>query len=167
MKSKGLGIAISFVIIAFVIVYAVTNGFFSSSITVAAGSMTIEFPSIVNVQQPLTATTTITDGNYDSFDEPLGTSFTASSTKEFIIGGLSVTASATDLQVDYGFGDSHVENSVSAPTNAVTLGSFVIPAGAGLERVPVFVKIPVDKHPFVRVQGDTSNGHITIIGVPE
>ncbi len=154
-------------IIAFVIIYAVTGGFFSSSITVAVGSMTVEFPTVVNVQQPLTATTTITDGNYDSFDEPLGTSFTASSTEAFMIGGFSLTSSATDIQVDYGYGDTHVENSVSAPTNAVTLGSFVIPSGAGLERVPVFVKIPVDKHPFVRITGDTSNGHITIIGVPE
>lgn len=154
-------------IIAFVIVYAVTNGFFASSITVAVGSMTVEFPATVNVEQPLTATTTITDGNYDSFDNPLGTSFTASATFEFIVGGFSVTSSATDIQIDYGFADTHVENSVSAPTNAVTIGSFVIPAGAGLERVPVLVTIPVGKHPFVRIAGDASNGHITMIGVPQ
>lgn len=154
-------------IIAFVIIYAVTGGFFSSSITVAVGSMTVEFPRLVDVEQPVTATTTITDGNYDSFDEPLGTSFTASATKQFMVGGFSVTSPATDIQVDYGFGDTHVENSVLAPTNAVTLGSFVIPSGAGLERVPVFVRIPVGKHPFVRILGDASNGHITIIGVPE
>lgn len=167
MKNKGLGIAIAFVIIAFVIVYAVTGGFFTSSTTIDAGSMTIEFPRVVAVEQPLTASTAITDGHYDSFDLALGTSFVASSTQPFLIGGFSLTSSATEVRVDYGYGDDHVENSVSAPTNAVTVGSFVIPSAAGLERVPVFVRIPIDKHPFVRVVGDVSNGHITIIGVAE
>ena len=166
MKNKTVGIVLSLLIIFFVAVWAQTRGL-AGSTSVDVGSMTLSYRKTIEVQQPLTATTTITDGRFDSFDLPLGTSFIASATREFIIGGFTVNSSATDIRIDYGFGDTHVENSVGAPTNAVTQGSFVIQASAGLERVPVFVKVPVGKIPFVRVVGDASNGHITIIGVPE
>jgi len=169
LRQKGLGTAIAFAIIAFVIVVAFTGGFgrFVKNTQVAAGSMTLNTTDGIEAFQPLTATTTITDGNFDSFDFPLGTTFAGDSVQEFVIGGFSLTSSTTEIRVDFGYGDAHVENSVSAPTLAVIQGSFVIPAGAGLERVPVIVKIPIDKHPFVRVVGDASNGHITMIGVLE
>lgn len=153
--------------VAFVIVFIVTGGFFSTTKQVEVGSLTVSFQDEVNVDQPLTATTTITDGNFDSFDLPLGTSFVVDSSSQFVIGGFSLTSSTTEIRVDFGYGDTHVENSVSAPTNAVTLGSFVIIPASGLERVPVLVKVPAGKNPFVRVVGDASNGHITAIGVNE
>ncbi len=169
MSQKGLGIAIAFTIISFVILVAFTGGFgrFVKNTQVNAGSMTLNTTDGIQAFQPITATTTITDGNFDSFDFPLGTTFAGDPVQEFVIGGFSLTSSTTEIRVDFGYADSHVENSVSAPTLAVIQGSFVILPGSGLERVPVLVKIPIDKHPFVRVVGDASNGHITIIGVLE
>ncbi len=164
-KDKGIAIVLIGIVLALVFIAAdvLTDGF-SKSTVVEAGSMTIPFSGVIDVETALTASTTITDGNYDSFDLPLGTSFVGDPLLEFVIGGFSLTSSTSDIRIDYGFGTSHVENSVSAPSGLVIVGSFVIPAGAGLERVPVLWKLPIASHPFVRIVGDVSNGHITIIG---
>ena len=165
-KDKGIVVVLIGIVLGllFIVSDSVTDGFHNTTI-VEAGSMSIPFTGIIDVETALTASTTITDGNYDSFDSPLGTSFVGDSVKEFTVGGFSLTSSTTDIRIDYGFGTSHVENSVSAPTDDVIVGSFVIPASSGLERVPVFWKVPVNAHPFVRVVGSDSNGHVTLIGV--
>ncbi len=164
-KDKGIAIVLIGIILAllFIATDFLTDGF-SKTTLVEVGSITAPFSGVLSVDTALTASTTITDGRYDSFDSPLGTSFVGDPVNIFVVGGFSLTSSSADIRVDYGFGTTHVENSIAPPAGLVIVGSFVIPTASGIERIPVLWKIPVNTHPVVRVSGADSNGHITFIG---
>lgn len=166
MKNKTTGIVLAFAIIAIVILYAVTDGM-SATGTVDAGSIDLRLHSRLEVVQPLTATTSITDGRYDSFDAPAGMDYSVDATQIVTIGQILANSAAADIRIDYGYADDHVEDSIAAPTNPVTIGSFIVPTSAGLLPVNVYMRVPADKHPFVRVVGAASNGHVTMLGFTE
>jgi len=166
MRNKSVGIVLAFGIIGFVLLFAVTDGFMADG-SLELGSMTTTYNSRLEVVSAFTASTTVTDGYYDSFDSPGGTSYAVGSSRQFVVSEILANPAAADIRIDYGYGDTHVENSASAPTNAVFVGSVIIETGSGLNEIGIFMKVPSGKYPFVRQSGASSVGHVTMLGVSE
>jgi hypothetical protein len=171
MFSKDKGVIASlvgiFILIAFIIAMQETSGFRKTSIY-HLGNAEIPFVDHIEVYQPFTATNAISTGNYESFDFPLGVDYFVPIGNVFVIGEIVGSASTNDLHVQYGYGDTHVTNSVSSPTNPVVLGSFtILSSGIQDHHQPTLTHVPEGKYPFVNVLGGNSKGAFTLTGIYE
>lgn len=164
MRFKEAGIAIGLLCILFAVLWWRTDAFGGTKVDV--GSATISASDQAAVRQPISATSGATGGRYDSLDHPLGTDYVVTAARTFWVYGIVTSSDAAAITVTYGYGDTHVENSAAAPTNAVTLGEFYLPAGGGLERVPVTVSVPAGKYPWAQVTGPANwPSRVTMVGV--
>ena len=114
----------------------------------------------------INATSAPADGDYDSLDAPLGTTYQVTTGRTLELSSMALTAStSTDIVVTFGYGDVHVESTSTAPTGAVTLAIFTIPAAAGLERLPLNGEIPSAKYPWVQIAGAAWPSQVLVDGV--
>lgn len=99
----------------------------------------------------------ITAGYYDSFESPRGTDYTVPAGDTLYVVsfiGLPEVASSADEVFVIGYGDTAVNNSVGAPTNAVVVCALTWEAVDSVPaQVPLFCPIPAGKYPFIVSSG--------------
>jgi len=95
----------------------------------------------------------ITDGNFDTFQSPAGTNYTVAASALLFITELTVGAGAAGVVVELGYGDDAVNDSASAPTNAVVLYDQTLGAAQALAELDIFAQVPAGKFPYARVTG--------------
>ena len=99
----------------------------------------------------------ITAGYYDSFESPRGTDYTVPAGETLYVVsfiGLPEVAASADQVFVIGYGDSAVNNSAGAPTNAIVVCALTWETIDGVPaQVPLFCPIPAGKYPFVVSSG--------------
>lgn len=132
--------------------YAVTGGF--SGKTLQVGSLNLRTDQLADTVTLVNATTGAATDNYDSADFPRGTDYSVPANRSLRIGAVQASNPTSGAAtVEIGYGDTHVENSVAAPTNSVLLGTWSLPASSTVTTIDTAVSVPAGKHPWVRVVG--------------
>ena len=98
---------------------------------------------------------------YDSFDSPRGTSYQVPTGKTLYITkvqGSILQAAGADVGIEVGYGDTHVEDSVAAPTNVIPiyLTKFFTINGLQLD-LDVWIPIPTGKFPYIYLMNNVGN----------
>ena len=151
-------------IIGFGLFWFHSDGFSGNVFT--CGALELKAGAVDDCDGLLTPSAAANDGNYDSLDLPLGTSYSVATGRTFLLAGVSLTVGSTTTTVQFGYGDTHVEDSGPAPTNAVTLGVIQYPASAGLVVTSITGEVPAGKFPWVLVTGPaTWPSRVTLYGV--
>ena len=122
----------------------------------AAGRLNAENPgamvALVNSQDILTA------NSYDSFESPRGTDYQVPAGQTIYITnllGFPHSPASTSEHFHIGYGDTAVNDSVAAPTNAIIVCDYSWESADGPPApVPMFCPIPAGKYPFVQPSGD-------------
>lgn len=156
MKSKAASVLIALGVAAFLIsVVFTTEGRFKPVI-VTVGAAEIPEVDIDDIRHMVTASSGAAGGNYDSADAPVGTSYAVPTGSSFWIFATELTPGSTTTVVQVGYGSTHVENSVAAPADSVTLTEFTLPANGELQRVTDALEIPAGMFPWARISGPTT-----------
>ena len=107
--------------------------------------------ALVNSQDTLTA------ARFDSFESPRGTDYQVPANTTLyiteVVGRPNDAASTTEI-VRIGYGDTAVNNSTAAPTNALVVCAYTLESSDG-PALPVglFCPIPAGKFPFIQPSG--------------
>ena len=132
----------------------------SVTLVAQAGTITLGSAVEVNLNELVALTNsqdTLTADNYDSFESPRGTDYVVPTDRTLYITsvhGLPHAAASTDQHFHIGYGDDGVDNSVSAPTNAVVVCDWSWEAADGPPAVlPLYCPIPEGKYPFIQGTG--------------
>jgi hypothetical protein len=140
-----------------------------TGLTVNLGALSADAVDVADVLVTLQPPTDqLTTGRYDSFDSPVGTSYAVPAGKTLlIVGGDAPDESGSPALYSVGYGDTHVENSVSAPTNPVVITKFTVTEGA--RELALWAEIPSGKFPFVFFDGGSGglDGNPTFWGVED
>lgn len=147
--------------------WAQTNGL-QRSVEVSIGRVTVPQALAENIRVLSTATLAPTSGNYDSFDNTIGTSYLVPASR-FLASEFHVAGDlSSDLLVEIGYGDTHVEDSATPPTNAVIIGYWTWQAGGDHHDEEFTYLFPAGVYPYARVvisSGGSSTGTVMIYGV--
>lgn len=100
----------------------------------------------------------VTASRYDTLESPQGTGYQVGSGKTLYINrwqGWPDTTGLTIVNIRIGYGDTVVHNSVSAPTNAITVYDATFPANSSPTGAPfpVFIPIPAGKYAWASING--------------
>lgn len=114
-----------------------------------------QLKALINTQ------TSLDLNRYDSFDSPRGTSYQVPTGKTFYITKLQgsiMQAAGADVGIEVGYGDTHVEDSVAAPTNStpVYLIKFYTINGVQVD-LDVWIPIPAGKFPYIYLMNNVGN----------
>lgn len=164
MREKSAGIVLALAIIFFGLFWFHTDGF-SGNVFTCGGALEFKAAAINTCDGLITPSTSPGGGNYDSVDLPLGTSYEVAARRTFLLAGVAVTIGATSTTLQFGYGDTHVENSVAAPASDVVLGEVQYPANAGLVLTSITGEVPAGKFPWARITGPSAwPSRVTLYG---
>jgi len=157
---SALGVGVIFGILAFAVIWVgdIRGGQIPgrTGLVFDLGSITLDLADAqtrINVMVNPTAALMV--DNYDSFDSPLGTDFIVAAGMEFHITAADLPHDNPRALFSIGYGDTHVEDSAAAPTNAVILYRTTIDDQSE-HFFPLHMVIPAGKHPFLLFESGTS-----------
>lgn len=159
------------VFILFVFVWFATDGFQASTLerrSAVIEGLFVPAEELQNIVFLQTATDGPANGNYDSFDSPLGTPYVTPATG-MISANLHVVGDSNHLvTVELGYGDTYVTDSAAAPANAVQIGEWSWAPGGVHNDEEIPFQWPAGKIPWARVivsGGGAPVGHMMIYGL--
>ncbi len=101
---------------------------------------------------------------YQTLGFPFGTGYAVTAGKTLYITEVFFHNDAGARQIYFGYGDTDVDDSVAAPTNAVQIGgNLAILTANVVYKHDVFIPVPATKYPFFWATG--SNAYVTALGV--
>ncbi len=156
---SGVGIAVIFAILAFAVIWVgdIRGGQIPgrTGVTFNIGGITLDLPDAQGrITTLVNPTLNIASGRYDSLDSPLGTDFIVPADREFHVTDGDMPHDPPESVISFGWGDTHVENSVAAPTNDVIAFRISLDDNSP-DEFSMHVIVPAGKYPFVRYEEGT------------
>lgn len=152
MRDKSLGIITALVIIAVLILWGATDGFRPDTITIGSVELSGQRSGDVVTLIQATSFESLVVNNFDSMDSPRGTSYQVPAGKTLYVYLINWTPNASSTTLWFGYGDNHVENSTTTPTNAVALFTSTGQVSGEPINASTLLAVPEGKYPAITFQ---------------
>lgn len=169
LKISGVGLAVIFGVLIFAAVYVpdirpallrvgvASAPLTPTGVTFELGGINLNLADAQGrITTLLNPTLNLGNGRYDSLDSPLGTDFIVPAGFEFHVTDGDMPHDPPESVISFGWGDTHVENSIAAPTNSVIAFRITLDDGSPHE-FTMHVIVPAGKYPFVRFEEGTGS----------